>query len=69
MPSPSFILETRISALNTVLTRKAEQQVVGDALQASNGDWAAALPGLTGKLADALLQEGCSGVFAGGLVG
>ncbi len=43
MPTPSFNLETRINALNAVLTKKAEQQAVSDALTESNGDWTAAM--------------------------
>src|SRR5437588_9068534 len=57
MPSPTFNLENRINALNAVLAKKAEQQVVSDALTASNGDWATALTNLTGKLPDASLQK------------
>ncbi len=57
MPSPSFNLETRINALNAVLNKKAEQQVVSDALTASNGNWEAAMTTLTAQLPDTSLQK------------
>src|SRR5262245_29082976 len=57
MPLQPINMETRINALNAVLTKKAEQHVVSDALTASNGDWTAAAASLTGKLPDTSLQK------------
>ncbi len=57
MPTKPINMETRINALNAVLTKKAEQHVVSDALTASNGDWTAAAASLIGKLPDTSLQK------------
>lgn len=57
MPTQLINLETRINALNSVLTKKAEQQAVSDALTASNGDWEATLATLTAQLPNTSLQK------------
>jgi hypothetical protein len=57
MPAQSINVETRINAVNAVLTKKAEQQTVSDALTAANGDWTVAEASLKGKLPDASLQK------------
>jgi hypothetical protein len=57
MPSQPINIETRINTLNAVLTKKAEQQVVSDALTISNGDWEAALTTLTAQLPNTSLQK------------
>ena len=57
MPLKTLNLETRIKALNTVLTKKKDRQTVTKALRAANGDMAAALSSLKGKLPKAALQK------------
>ena len=57
MPAQSINIETRINALNTVLTEEAEHQAVSEALKASNGDWAAAAASLAGRLPDTSLKK------------
>jgi hypothetical protein len=50
-------LETRINALNAVLTTKEHQEAVDEALQAVNGDWPTALASLKDKLPAPALQK------------
>jgi hypothetical protein len=57
MPAQSINIETSINALSAVVTKKVEQQVVSDALMASNGDWEAALTNLTDKLPETSRQK------------
>src|SRR5579884_1814957 len=57
MPAQTINIETRINAVNAVLTKKTEQQAVSDALSAANGDWTVAEASLKGKLPDASLQK------------
>ncbi len=57
MPSQTFNLKTRINTLKAVLSRTEEKHIVDEVFQASNGDWAAALTSLTGKLLDPSLKK------------
>src|SRR5262245_4797496 len=57
MPSQTLNLDARIHAINAVLTKKADQQLVGEALKVANGDWPTALGSLKGKLPPAALRK------------
>jgi hypothetical protein len=57
MPLKTLNLETRIKALNTVLTKKKDHQTVTKALRAAKGDLFAALASLKDKLPEAALQK------------
>jgi hypothetical protein len=59
MPAQStrLNLETRLNALNVVVTTKEHQEAVNEALQAANGDWPTALENLKDKLPAPLLQK------------
>src|ERR1041385_1481941 len=57
MPSETPNLKTRIKTLNAVLTRKKDQQIVGKALRASEGDFTEALKYLKDKLTDTSLEK------------
>jgi hypothetical protein len=57
MPSQTLDLATRIKTLNTVLTKKTDQQTVAKALRAANGDMSVALASLKDKLPKAALQK------------
>jgi Tc toxin complex TcA C-terminal TcB-binding domain/Neuraminidase-like domain len=57
MPTKTLSLETRIKALNTVLTKKNDRQIVTKAIRAAKGDMPAALASLKGKLPKAALQK------------
>ena len=58
MPSPNLNLESRISALNSVLSKSADQNKVDAALKAASGDWTVARATLVeGNLAAATLKK------------
>lgn len=58
MPSPNLNLETRISALSSVLSRDADQRKVDAALTAANGDWTVARASLAeGNVPTATLKK------------
>jgi len=58
MPSPNLNLESRISALNSVLSKSADQNKVDAALKAASGDWTVARTTLVeGNLATATLKK------------
>ena len=49
--------ETRINTLNTVLTKKDDQEAVRNEFLAADGNWSAALAGLTSRLPEASLKK------------
>ena len=57
MPSQSVNIETRIKALNAVLTEKEHQETVDQEVRAAKGDWSAALESLKHKLPGASLEK------------
>jgi hypothetical protein len=57
MPPQSVNLETRIKALNAVLTEKEHQDAVDQEMRAVEGDWSAALGSLKHKLPGASLEK------------
>ncbi len=50
MPTQTFNVDTRIKALNVVLTDTGEQNIVEKALRDASGDWSVALKDLQTKL-------------------
>jgi hypothetical protein len=56
MPSQTANIKARITTLNAVLTKKDQQHAVEQSLQASNGDWPAALASLKDHLSEASLK-------------
>jgi len=50
-------IDTRINILNTVLSKKEDQQAVEDAVKAAGGDWSKAQPLLQEKLPPASLKK------------
>src|SRR5690242_3977810 len=57
MPSQTFNLDNRINTITSLLSKKSEQQLVGGALQAANGDWTIAMESLKDKLPPDTLQK------------
>ncbi len=57
MRSETLSLKNRVRILNTVLTKKSEQQTVAKALRAAKGDIPEAVASLKGKLPKATLQK------------
>lgn len=58
MPSPNLNLESRISALNSVLSKSADRNKVDAALKAASGDWTMAKESLAeGNLAAVTLKK------------
>jgi hypothetical protein len=57
MPTQSFNVDTRIKALNVVLTDHAQQTLVEHALTTAKGDWSVALKELKTKLPKAALSK------------
>ena len=57
MPLETLNLETRITALNTVLTEKHDRQAVDEALRAANGDMPGALVTLKSRLSDSAMKK------------
>ena len=49
--------ETRINTLNTVLTKKDDQEAVRNEFLTADGNWSAALAGLTSRLPEASLKK------------
>ncbi len=57
MPSSNPAIEARINTLNAILPKKDDQQAVGQALEAAQGDWPKALAVLKEKLPPASLEK------------